>query len=143
MNLNQVNLMGRLTANPELRMIGDNKCVCNFTIACERYDREKVDFIHCVAWNRNAEFLCKWFSKGNMVILSGSLRTRTYDVDGEKRYATEISVRNIFFSGKYVIKDQEEKSNIQPEEPASESVWNDDLDLSEFEEILSDEEVPF
>lgn len=143
MNMNQVNIMGRLTADPELHIIDEDKCVCNVVVACERRDREKVDFIRCVAWNKKAQFLCEWFAKGRMVALSGALRTRSYEQNGEKRYLTEVQIIDIFFTGEYAAKNQEEELDVQLKDTVSESGWNNDFDLSEFEEILSDEEIPF
>lgn len=101
--LNQVNLMGRLTADPELRYTQSQKPVASFTVACERDyapagERRKTDFIDCVAWNNTANFVLDYFSKGSMVIVSGRLQSREWtDRDGNKRKSWEIVAERVDF----------------------------------------------
>lgn len=96
---------GRLTKDVELRYTASQMAVASFTIACERdykpKDREReTDWIDVVAWNSNAEFVNKYFRKGDMVIISGHLQTRTYeDKNGVKRKATEVVVDKFNFGG--------------------------------------------
>ena len=90
--LNHIDLMGRLTRDPELRRTGSGTSVASFTIACARdfknqqTGQTEVDFIDCVAWRGTAEMLCKHFTKGRMIGLSGRLQVRTWmDQDGAER----------------------------------------------------------
>lgn len=103
--LNRVVLMGRLVAEPELKTTNTGISVCSFRIAVEKnYVKQgterQADFIDIVAWRQNAEFLCKYFTKGQLIALEGSLQTRTYqDRDGNNRYVTEVLVDSFFFTG--------------------------------------------
>ena len=95
--------MGRLTADPELRMTQSGKPVATFTLAVERdfkgqNGEREADFINCVAWNNTADFIGKYFAKGNMAIASGRLQTRRWEgSDGKKGTATEVIVENMYF----------------------------------------------
>ncbi len=101
--MNKVILMGRLTRDPELRTTPNGVSVCSFTIAVNRrfknaegsYD---ADFINCVAWRQTGEFVSRYFTKGRMIAVVGSLQTRTYEKDGQKRYATEVQVDEAHFT---------------------------------------------
>lgn len=102
--LNEVTLMGRLTRDPELRRTGNGTPVTSFRIAVERdikpKDAEKpeTDFVECVAWRGTAEFIEKYFSKGRMIVVHGSLRQRGYTTkEGEKRQVLEVEVENVYF----------------------------------------------
>ncbi|MBQ6998734.1 MAG: single-stranded DNA-binding protein [Clostridia bacterium] len=102
--MNKVILMGRLARDPELRSTPNGVSVCTFALAVSRrfknangeYD---ADFINCVAWRQTAEFISKNFAKGRMLGVVGSLQTRSYDKDGQKRYVTEVSVDEAYFAG--------------------------------------------
>lgn len=88
--INQSIIMGRLTANPELRTTQNGKPYSMFTVAVQRSRKDadgsrQTDFIDCSAWGKNAEFLCNWFEKGAMIIIRGELRTRDIDADTESR----------------------------------------------------------
>jgi len=102
--LNQVALMGRLTADPELRHTPSNISVTTFTIAVNRsYVKQgaerQTDFIDVVAWRNTAEFICRYFRKGQMMALDGSIQTRTYtDKEGRNRKAFEILANNVYFT---------------------------------------------
>ena len=103
--LNQVTIQGRLTADPELKSTGQGTSVTSFTLACDRDfpngngDRQ-ADFIDCVAWRVNAEFICRNFHKGKMMIVSGRLQKRDYmGQDGKKHYVTEVVVEDAYFAG--------------------------------------------
>jgi len=100
--LNKIIIQGRLTRDPELRYTTSQKPVVNFSVACERdraVDEEKpTDFLECVAWNSTAEFISKYFRKGQMIILTGRLQMRTYeDHEGKKRTAYEVNCADIYF----------------------------------------------
>lgn len=102
--LNRVSLMGRLTADPELRHTQTGTAVASFRIAVERdfKDKEtgerKADFINIVAWRSTAEFVSRFFTKGRMAVVDGRLQTREWqNKDGEKRFATDIVADNVYF----------------------------------------------
>lgn len=103
--LNVVALMGRLTADPELRSTTTGVSVASFTIAVDRSfvkqgEERQADFITCVAWRSAAEFICKYFQKGSMIAVDGSIQTRRYqDKDGHNRTAFEVVVDNAHFAG--------------------------------------------
>lgn len=99
--INSVVLMGRLTRNPELKQTDKGTLVCSFSVAVDNGygENKKTDFINCVAWNKTAEFVSKYFTKGQMIALAGRISTRTWDDNGTTRYATEVSVREVDFCG--------------------------------------------
>ena len=102
--LNKVILMGRFTRDPELRSTPQGISTCSFSIAVDRNfvrqgEERKADFINCVAWRQTAEFISKYFKKGSMVALEGSIQTRSWDdQDGKKRYATDVVVNQVYFA---------------------------------------------
>ena len=99
--INKVILMGRLTKNPELRHTNNGTAVTSFNIAVDNgYGENKAtDFINCVAWEKTAEFIKNWFSKGRMIVLVGRISTRTYEgQDGRKNYVTEVVVSEAHFA---------------------------------------------
>lgn len=104
--LNNISLVGRLCAAPEVRTIAkDNIPVLNFCVAVEANyttgDGERpCYFIDCVAWRGQAEFIGKWFGKGDPIAVSGELTTRMWeDDDGGKHKATEVAVTGVYFAG--------------------------------------------
>ena len=103
--LNVVALMGRLVADPELRHTPNGVATCTFRIAVDRSfvragEERKADFIDIVVWRQTAEFVCKYFHKGNLIAVDGSIQTRTYeDKTGNKRYAFEVVANNVHFTG--------------------------------------------
>lgn len=102
---NKAILIGRLTAEPESKTTASGTTVINFTVATDRsYKSEdgerKADFLNCTAWRQQAEFICKYFRKGDPIGIEGSIQTRNYeDKDGNKRTAVEIQTDNVFFVG--------------------------------------------
>ena len=100
--LNHIDIMGRLTRDPELRQAGDTP-VCTFRIACDHDYKNKggekeVDFVDVVAWRKLGENVARYFAKGRMVVVSGRLQIRSWtDQDGNKRYNTEIVAENVYF----------------------------------------------
>ena len=103
--INNVSLMGRLTATPERKTTTSGKAVTSFTIAVERRfapqgEERQTDFINCVAWGKTAEFVCKWFAKGDMIAVIGEIQTRNYnDKNGNNRIAVEVVVGQVSFCG--------------------------------------------
>ena len=102
--LNKVILMGRLTRDPELKYTPSNVAVVSFSLAVDRNfarqgEQRATDFISCVAWRNQAEFLSKYFVKGQLLALSGSIQTRQYDdKDGKRVYVTEVVADEIHFA---------------------------------------------
>lgn len=100
--MNKAIMSGRLCADIELRRTPSGKNVCAFTLAVDRRGKDAgADFIDCVAWEKTAEFLAKYFQKGQQVNICGRLQTRSYeDKEGKKRKATEVVVEEVGFCGK-------------------------------------------
>lgn len=103
-NFNQVILMGRLTADPELKQTQSGASVCNFTIAINRrtsrndQEQQAADFITVVAWRQTAEIVAKYFKKGRAILVSGQIQTRSYtDKQGAKRTTTEVVASQVEF----------------------------------------------
>ena len=163
--LNRVILMGRLTADPELRQTQSGISFVKFNIAVDRKFKNdngehQTDFISVTAWRKTAEFVSKYFSKGKMIIVEGSLRNNDYtDANGVKHYSMDVQADNVSFgesksasanaSGIGNVSNFQQP-NVQPvsqqtaapqSQPVEESIQLGDL--GDFEEILSDVEVPF
>lgn len=153
--LNVAVLMGRLVADPELRQTPSGVSVTSFTLAVDRSyvkagAERQTDFIDIVAWRGTAEFVCKYFRKGQLAAVQGSIQTRSYtDKEGNKRKAFEIVADNVHFaepkrdgaSGGTRSADRPETrqpaQNEQPA-PAYSSGKADD-----FEELPTDDDLPF
>ena len=102
--MNKVILMGRLTRDVELRQTPNGISVASFSIAVNRRfakeGQQQADFIECVAWRQQAEFIARYFGKGRMIAVVGSIQTRSWDdQEGKKRYATEVVVDEVYFTG--------------------------------------------
>ena len=103
--LNCAIIMGRLTADPELRTTSSGISVTSFTVAVDRNfvrqgEERQADFINVVAWRQTADFVTRYFRKGSMIAVQGSIQTRSYDDrNGNKRYVTEIVADNVSFTG--------------------------------------------
>ena len=142
--LNIAVIMGRLTADPELRTTGTGISVCSFSVAVDRRfssgGEGQTDFIRCVAWRQTAEFISRYFHKGSMIAINGSIQQRQYtDKDGNKREAFEIVVDNASFCGSKAEGGTGDYSAPQ-QAPASFS----NADTGDFQEIsMSDDDLPF
>lgn len=164
--LNKVILMGRLTRDPEFRQTTSGIAVCRFTVAIDRPYRKdaerQADFISCTAWRQQAEFISRYFTKGKMIIVEGSLRNNDYtDNNGVKHYSMDVQVDNVSFGesknasgngggyaqqGGFAAPQQSNNSGYGQQQYAAPAQPKESLqigDLGEFEEILSDGEVPF
>ena len=175
--LNKVILMGRLTADPELRQTPSGVSTCRFTVAVDREfvgqgQERQADFITVTAWRQSAEFVSRYFSKGRMICVEGNLRTGSYDDRNHpdvKHYTTDVYVDNVYFAGDRPQNNGQgggyqqqggynngynnnynqqnnyggnapQQSAYQQSAPApSVSVG----DLSDFEEVISDSDLPF
>lgn len=93
--MNTVLLMGRLTADPEMRGEGDKKAA-RYTLAVDRY-KDGTDFIRCVQFGKGAEFAEKYLHKGTKIVVEGRIRTGSYDKDGVKHYTTDVIVNDVGF----------------------------------------------
>lgn len=141
---NKVILIGRLTKDPESRKTTNGNTNATFTLAVNRNYKTKdgeqeADYIGCSAWNKLAEHISKYCSKGMLVAVEGRLQIRTYEKEGSKRYLTEIQVENISF----LSKGNKEKEPTESE--IVQAVMNDEDPFKDFgnEMALSDEELPF
>lgn len=134
--LNSGIIQGRICAEPELRHTQNDIAVCSFTIANDQGsgEKKKTSFIDVVTWRSTSEFVCKYFKKGSAIIVQGSIQTRSYtDKDGNKRKAFEIVADNVHFAeGK---KDGNNNPYQAEQKPA--------VDTGDFEEMPSDEDLPF
>ena len=111
--LNKIVVMGRLTRDPELRRTQAGTAVCSFSIACDRNygkdEEKKTDFLDIVAWRERGEFVAKYFAKGRMIVVAGSLQNRDWtDKNGNKRRSAEINADNVYFGDSKPKQDGEE-----------------------------------
>ena len=150
--LNVAVVVGRLTADPELRYTPNNVAVLSFTVACGRSyvkagAERQTDFIDVVAWRSTAEFISKYFRKGNQIAVQGSIQTRSYtDSQGNKRKAVEIVADNVHFVDSKASQNSK-SGNSYPyptdapavQEPSSFTSGS----VDDFAEVESDLDVPF
>ena len=172
--MNKVILVGRLTADPELRQTQSGVASCRFTVAVDRRFADKTtgerqaDFISCTAWRQTAEFVSRYFNKGKLIAIEGSLRNNNYQDRNHPdvtHYTMDVQVDNVEFvggkgdnggnsggyqnGGGYGAPQNNYNNNYSgppqqaaPQQPAA----NDSMsygNVSDFEEILSDGDVPF
>ncbi|MBQ9898966.1 MAG: single-stranded DNA-binding protein [Ruminococcus sp.] len=168
--MNKVILVGRLTADPELRQTQSGVSSCRFTVAVDRRFTDKntgerqADFITCIAWRQSAEFVSRYFSKGKMILVEGSLRNNNYQDRNHPdvtHYTTDVQVDNVEFVGSKgesggnngggYQNNGYQNNNYQsapaqqaaPQQPAANNDSMSYGNMSDFEEILSDGDVPF
>ena len=143
--LNKVIVQGRIGQDIELKQTQSGVSVVTFNIACDRnFSKDKVtDWFTIVAWRNTAEFIGKYFKKGDSIILCGELQTRSYeDKQGNKRTATEVVASEAFFCG---TKSEAEGKNTPMKnnahtEPYMPSAYGGQ---TQFEEVNEDEDIPF
>ena len=139
-------LMGRLVADPELRHTSNDIAVTSFTIAVDRdYQKagadRQADFIDIVAWRSTAEFVCKYFRKGQLIAVKGSIQTHTYqDKDGNKRKAFEIVADKVSFCGS---KSDSAENATRSYQPATGPAPDVNPSPGDFQEIPTDDDLPF
>ncbi len=135
--INTIVIMGRLTFEPELKVTPGGAEVLNFQVACDRgYQKQgeerKADFIDCVAWNQTAQFISKYFHKGSMIALNGSLTVENYtNKNGEKRKSVAVTVRDVSFCGS-------KNDEINPALNNKQMNYSSNNN-SDFEEIIDDD----
>jgi single-strand DNA-binding protein len=140
MAFNKVILIGNMTSDPELKQTQGGLSVSSFSIAVNRRfakeGEQACDFINIVAWRQQAEFVTRYFKKGNPILVCGSLQTRTWtDNQGNKRYATEVVADEVSFVGN---KESDTELKPQPYVPSAYTSNNQN-----FEEIPNDASLPF
>ena len=147
--LNHIVLMGRLTRDPELRYTGSNVPVASFSIAVDRdfgrgeNGEKQTDFINVVAWRQTAEFVSRYFHKGSMIAVRGSIQQRNYeDKNGNKRTAFEIVAEEVSFCGSKAETGTGARQNEQPArvQPAASFATGG---ADDFEEIPISDDLPF
>ncbi len=149
--LNKVILIGRLTANPELKQTASGISVVSFSVAVDRRfsgkDTErKADFINVVAWRHSADFVAKYFGKGDPIGIEGSIQTRSYeDKTGAKRVAVEVLAENTFFvGGKNSGGNGGNSGGYQPTaQQAPAPVAFENGGVNDFMEVDVDDDLPF
>lgn len=150
-SFNKVILMGRLTADPELKQSANGVSVTSFNLAVDRRftkegQEKQVDFITVTAWRSTAEFICKYFGKGQAMLVCGELQTRSWtDNEGNKRYATEVVASEACFC--------EAKKNSEGTSPTSTTNGSQSENLGaygynpysapSFADVGSDDSLPF
>ncbi|MBQ3064600.1 MAG: single-stranded DNA-binding protein [Clostridia bacterium] len=156
-SLNKVILIGNITADPELKQTPTGVSVCSFSIGVSRRFKDAngtypTDFINIVAWRQSAEFVCKYFRKGNPICIVGSIQVRNYtDQQGNKRYVTEVVADEVSFVSS--------KADSAPQNPAFAGMGETQQnipaygegapvgtampDTPKFEEISGDDDLPF
>ena len=146
--MNRVELLGRLTKDPELKKTQSGLSVCSFTLAVNRpkkkdQEEQEADFISCVAWRQSAEYLSQYGQKGSMAAVEGRIQTRSYDDrDGKRVYVTEVVVDNLT-----VLKTSGSGTPRTPA-PSAGSMNKDDIskDIEQMDwskELGAEEELPF
>ncbi len=141
-SLNKVILIGHLTADPELKQTQTGVSVTSFSIGVTRRfakagEQSQSDFINIVAWRQTAEFICKFFKKGNAICICGSIQTRSYDAaDGTKRYVTEVVADEATFV---------ERKNERTDDFKAPAFSSDEKTEAtpKFDEIADDGDLPF
>ncbi|MCL2739751.1 MAG: single-stranded DNA-binding protein [Oscillospiraceae bacterium] len=145
--LNKAIIMGRLVADPELKTTTNGTSVCSFTLAVDRRfvkqgEERQTDFLDVVAWRSQAEFFCKYFTKGRMANVVGTIQKRSWeDKEGNKRWSTEIVADEINFCGDKRPENQNAATNeyAQPV-PA---MADEPPQSSGFMPIDADDDLPF
>ena len=153
-SFNKVILIGHLTNDPELKQTTSGVSVCSFSIGINRRfvteGAQNVDFINIVAWRQSAEFVARYFKKGNPILVSGQLQTRNYtDSQGQKRYVTEVVADEVAFVENKIENKSTDTTVSVPPNPANfggnsyKPTGYTSNNNPQFEEIPNDEQLPF
>lgn len=134
--MNRIIITGRLTDQPQLRYTQSNKAFARFTLAVNRQRKQdgtqEADFINCIAWDKTAELVCNYLSKGSFIGVEGRLQTGTYEkADGSRGYTTDVYVQNIEFLEK---KKSEQKTTNDEQENTTDiyADFGEQVDLDNF-----------
>lgn len=143
--LNKVIIMGRLTKDPDFKQTQSGIAMCKFSVAVERQFKDSktgerlTDFLDCTAFRGTAEFISRYFSKGNMILVEGNIQNNNYtDNNGVKHYSNNIMVENVSFCGG---KNEGGTTQSEPTQPGLPENVQDVV--NQVEEIISNQEVPF
>ena len=136
--------MGRLTADPELRQTPSGVSVTRFTVAVDRGyvkpgEERKADFINVVVWRQTAEFVTRYFSKGSMIAVQGSIQTGSYEKDGIKRSTFEIVADNVSFCGSK----SESSTGGAPRMNDTAATSFSNGSINDFAAVADDDDLPF
>lgn len=144
--LNKVIIMGRLTRDPDFKQTQSGVAICKFSVAVERQFKDSktgerlTDFLDCTAFRGTAEFISRYFNKGNMILVEGNIQNNNYtDNNGVKHYSNNIMVENVSFCGG---KNEGGTTQTEPAQPGlPENVQNA---VEQFEAVVADpDSVPF
>ena len=145
MSINRVVLTGRLTKDVELRATPSGANVASFTVAVDGFGRDQnnnpvnqASFINCVAWRQTAEFVSRYFQKGSMIAVQGSIQTGSYEKDGIKRRTFEIVADNVSFCGS-----KSESGNTAPRNDFDSAPSFSNGNVDDFSASADDDELPF
>jgi len=163
--INKVILMGRLTADPEFSQTPSGVSYCRFRVAIDRRFADKTtgerqaDFIRCVAWRQTADFVSKYFSKGKMIIVEGSLRNNDYtDSNNVKHYSYDVVADNVTFgetksasmangnSSSYSVPANNINNSPANNNQSNNAPSDNNMsagNLNDFEEVLGENDLPF
>lgn len=145
--MNCITLMGRLTADPELRVATSGKEFCRFKMAVERSGPNKVaDFIPVICFDSTASFVGRWFNKGSMIAVQGKLQTGSYtDSNGVKRNNFEVVANEVSFCGQKATQSQPAAATASETAKADEGIngYFSTAAPGDFDEITDDEDLPF
>lgn len=151
MALNRVILYGRLTKDVELRQTNSGISVARFTVACDRQfanketGKREADFIEVQAWRNTADFVGRYFSKGDAITVEGSIRNNNYeDKNGAKHYSYVVMADNVGFGGSKSDNQQQSAPHFDTvPQSGQQSGLPNGLSVDDFEEIISDGDTPF
>ena len=138
--MNKVMLIGRLTKVPELRSTPNGKQVCEFTLATNRINNEDADFINCIVWEKQAENLCKYQTKGSLIGIIGQIRTTSYEKEGVRKYKTYVLVSEIEYLSS--VSHKEDKTVAECGNPFKEMKTKVESDIGQSITI-EDDDLPF
>ena len=137
--MNSVQIIGRITKDLELKYTQSGKAVVKFSLAVNRtYNREETDYLIVVAWGKTAENLCNYMGKGSQIGVVGRIQTGSYEKDGRKVYTTEIIANEVEF-----LDSRNKSGEGSGNKAGGPKPKEEDTDLSEFEMIDDDEDIPF
>lgn len=149
--LNKIILSGRLVRDPEMRTTQSGKSIASFTLAVERDfapqgQKKETDFINCTAWNGTADFMSRYFSKGSMATVCGSLQIQNYtDRDGNKRSTPNVNVENVYFAGEKRAEKSDSGENSRSAAKGKGAYSSKPAAKQTFEEMeeATDDDLPF
>ena len=149
--LNKIILSGRLVRDPEMRTTQSGKSIASFTLAVDRDfapqgQKKETDFINCTAWNGTADFMSRYFSKGSMATVCGSLQIQNYtDRDGKKRTSPNVNVENVYFAGEKCAEKSDSGENSRSAAKGEGAYSSKPAAKQTFEEMeeATDDDLPF